>query len=101
MGISKNLAGPFEGRFCTHDSLQRGKTGPVGAFVDLLPANVECCSKWARETKKAAEVDRSRLSLYHTISVSFAFFSVARAGKSGHFADTLSREGGPYPEPSD
>lgn len=101
MGISKNLAGPSEGRFCTHDRLQRGKTDSSGHFWRPTAANVECCSKWARETKKAAEVDRSRLSLYHTISVSFAFFSVARAGKSGHFADTLSREGGPYPEPSD
>lgn len=74
MGISKNLAGPSEGRFCTHDRLQRGKTDSSGHFLRLTAANVECCSKWARETKKAAEVDRSRLSLYHTISVSFAFF---------------------------
>lgn len=39
--------------------------------------------------KKAAEVDRSRLSLYHYLRL-LRFFSVARAGKSGHFADTLS-----------
>lgn len=44
--------------------------------------------------KKAAEVDRSRLSLYHRVSVFFELFF--RAGKSGHFATHFRAR--PYPE---
>lgn len=65
---------------------QRDKTGScLGLFDDLLATSNVIPSG---QKKLLRWIDRDSHSI--TISVSFGFFSVARAGKSGHFADTLS-----------